>query len=96
MDCHVAALLAVTGVARLQAVAKCRHCEAVGRGNPCIHRLPGANHARHKMRLCGASGGAWADALWLTALDDFYEYESFHWYILKYQTTAAGACPSPP
>ena len=27
MDCRVAALLAVTGVARLQAVAKCRHCE---------------------------------------------------------------------
>ena len=41
MDCRVAALLAVTGVARLQVVAKCRHCEAVGRGNPCIHRLPG-------------------------------------------------------
>ena len=32
-------LLAVTKVARPQAAAKCRHCEAAGRGNPWLHAL---------------------------------------------------------
>ena len=33
MDCCVASLLAVTDLAWPQAVAKCRHCKAAGRGN---------------------------------------------------------------
>ena len=40
-------LLAVTSVARPQAVAKCRHCEAVGRGNPRLLALAQVSSLHH-------------------------------------------------